>query len=267
MKCPILSNGFTFNLEEGDLITETIRARGAWEPHLTDLFRNVVVPGVVVLDIGANFGFHTLELAARVGDSGRVLAFEPQRLVYQQLCHHLYINDCRNVWTYHAAIGDRMGTVAVASASEAIVGNVGATPVGIGSEYVPMITIDSLSLNALTLMKVDVQGAELLTLSGGKSTVEKFRPIIAIEVEESWLRRFQTSSKEVVEWLLARDYVVYRFETEWPTDCVAVPVERDLEVSALLKGAAWQTSRMQGREIELLFDEKPFWSSFRITKV
>ena len=51
----------------------------------TDFFRNVVVPGVVVLDIGANFGFHTLELAARVGDNGRVLAIEPQRLVYQKL--------------------------------------------------------------------------------------------------------------------------------------------------------------------------------------
>ena len=78
----------------------------------------------------------------------------------------------------------------MAAASKAIVGNIEAPPVGIGSEDVPLFTIDSLSLNALALMKVDVQGAELLTLRGGKNTVEKFRPIIAIEVEESWLRRF-----------------------------------------------------------------------------
>jgi FkbM family methyltransferase len=260
----ISSNGFTFDLVSGDLITEMIKSRGSWEPHLVDLFREVVNPGSIALDLGANFGFHTLELSRCVGSGGRVLAFEPQRIIYQQLCHHLFINSALNVWTFNSAVGDQLSTVAVCSPHESIPGNRGATPIGIGSEVATLLTIDSLQVESLGFIKIDVQGAELRALIGSERTITTLRPVIALEVEESWLRRFNTSSKEVLDWLLAKGYVVYRFETEWPTDCFAVPVEGDGAIQRWLKKVAWETTRIHGDSVELTFSGQPYWSGVKL---
>jgi hypothetical protein len=54
-----------------------------------DLFGQILKPGQVVLDVGANIGAHTLWFAQTVGPSGTVLAFEPQRIVFQALCANL----------------------------------------------------------------------------------------------------------------------------------------------------------------------------------
>lgn len=260
----ICSNGFTFDLVSGDLITETIKSRGSWEPHLIDLFREVIKPGTVALDIGANFGFHTLEISRCVGSSGKVLAFEPQRVIHQQLCHHLFINNALNVWTFNSAVGDKNSTVAVCSIHESIPGNIGATPIGVGSEVTQLLTIDSLHIESLGFIKLDIQGAELLALVGAERTIASQRPVVAIEVEESWLQRFGSSSKEILEWFLVRGYVVYRFETEWPTDCFAVPIECDDRIQNWLRKAAWETTRVHGETVELTFDGQPYWSSVKV---
>src|SRR5437773_2697778 len=54
-----------------------------------DLFQQFVKPGQLILEVGANIGAHTVWLAQAVGSTGTVLAFEPQRIVYQALCANL----------------------------------------------------------------------------------------------------------------------------------------------------------------------------------
>lgn len=261
------SNGFSLTLFAGDLISETIRSRGSWESHVTDILRALLKPGDTVLDAGANFGFHTLEMASRVGESGRVIALEPQRVVFQQLCHHVFVNRFHNTWCLPLALGDKNREVAIAALSEVSSGNIGATPIGVGAERVSMTSLDSFNIPNLALMKLDVQGSELLALKGGEQTIQRHRPTIVIEVEESWLNLFKTSSKEVLEWLFARGYIVYRIENEWPTDCVAVPVEREQDMVAALQKLAFPTSRIEGPTVDLTFDGKPFWSTCRSYRV
>ena len=142
----VVSNGFNLTLFEGDLISETIRKRGAWEPHLTEVFAALLKPGDTAVDAGANFGFHTLEMAARVGEAGRVLALEPQRVVFQQLCHHVFINKLFNTWCLPVALGDTSREVSVAAWSEAVQNNIGATPIGAGTERASMVSLDSFNL-------------------------------------------------------------------------------------------------------------------------
>ena len=50
----------------------------AWEPEIVELMRRVVKPGDVVVDIGAENGYHACLLSGLVGDSGCVYAFEPE---------------------------------------------------------------------------------------------------------------------------------------------------------------------------------------------
>ena len=69
------------------------------------LFEQIVKPQHIVLDVGANIGAFTLLFSQLVGVKGRVLAFEPQRIVHQMLCANVALNALMNVDVYHACVG------------------------------------------------------------------------------------------------------------------------------------------------------------------
>src|SRR6186997_961635 len=75
---------------------------GEYSHDETVLFEQVVKPGWVVVEAGANIGTHTLALSRLAGASGQVHAFEPQRLVFQTLCANLALNHCTNVYAHQA---------------------------------------------------------------------------------------------------------------------------------------------------------------------
>ncbi|MBQ3853504.1 MAG: FkbM family methyltransferase, partial [Anaerovibrio sp.] len=61
------------------------------------LFEQIVKPGNIVVEAGANIGSHTIHLAQLAGDNGQVWAFEPQRLVFQLLAGNMALNSLTNV--------------------------------------------------------------------------------------------------------------------------------------------------------------------------
>ena len=79
---------------------------GEYSEGEIDLFGQIVQPGQVVVEVGANIGAHTVFLAHRSGPAARVLAFEPQRIVFQTLCANLALNSITNV---DASAGRRRG--------------------------------------------------------------------------------------------------------------------------------------------------------------
>ena len=64
----------------------------------------LIEPGDVVVDVGADIGALTVPLARAVGPAGRVLAFEPQPTVFQNLCANLALNDLLHVQAFNAAL-------------------------------------------------------------------------------------------------------------------------------------------------------------------
>ncbi|MGQ0661988.1 MAG: FkbM family methyltransferase [Pseudomonadota bacterium] len=148
-----------------------------------DLFRQVVKPGQVVLDIGANIGAHTVVLARATGPRGLVVAVEPQRLVFQMLCANLALNGLTNVRAHWAAVGRAAGRILVPRLDYAKPGNFGGLALG-GSgkgEPVPVVPIDALNLPACHFIKVDVEGMEGEAIAGARATIERFRPILYVE--------------------------------------------------------------------------------------
>ena len=77
------------------------------------LFRQVVRPGDVVLDVGANIGAHTLFFARQVGPTGEVVTVEPQRVLFQTLCANLALNSVTNVWALPYAVGAVEGSLLI----------------------------------------------------------------------------------------------------------------------------------------------------------
>jgi FkbM family methyltransferase len=135
----------------------------------------------VMIDAGANIGALTLPLARAVGPGGRVIAYEPQRVVFQLLCANVALNELAQVETRHAALGARAGTVRVPSPSPRVAGNFGGTSVGDQGEPVAMEKIDDLGLAACRLIKADVEGMEAQVLEGARETIARARPLLYVE--------------------------------------------------------------------------------------
>lgn len=145
------------------------------------LISDFVVPDAVVIDAGANIGALTVPLARKAGPRGRVLAFEPQRLVFQMLCANLALNELFNVDARQLVLGAHPGSMPIADISPVVIENFGGVEAGEGSVAVPMTTIDALQLSRCDLIKGDVEGMELELLRGAALTIERLRPVLYLE--------------------------------------------------------------------------------------
>lgn len=150
------------------------------------LFAKLVSPGDTVLDVGANIGAHTIPLAHQVGPTGKVYAFEPQRMSYYCLCANVIRNGLAQVYCHHAALGETSGTIAVPELDYAQRHNFGGVSLDDVSangptSTVPLMTLDSLGLTACRLIKIDVEGMEQRVLAGAVETIRRCRPFLYVE--------------------------------------------------------------------------------------
>jgi FkbM family methyltransferase len=173
---------FAYNVNDV-FIGASLDAYGEWaESELSVLFQ-LVKPGDIVLDVGANIGTLTVPLARKVTAAGAVFAFEPQRLVYQLLCANVALNALVNVSCFNAAVGDARGNVRIPTLNPAVQANFGALRAE-GHEQGELretIRIDDLPLPRCNLIKVDVEGLESRVLKGARKTIETHRPVLFME--------------------------------------------------------------------------------------
>ncbi len=156
---------------------------GEYSEGEVDLFRQVVRPGQVVLDVGANIGPHTVFLARAVGAQGHVVAFEPQRLAFQALCANVALNGLTNVTCRDVVVGAERAAVRVPVLDPAAVQNFGGlslTGTDEG-EVVEQIALDQLALARCDFIKIDVEGMEGQVIAGAADTLRRLRPLLYVE--------------------------------------------------------------------------------------
>ncbi len=157
--------------------------------------------GVVAIDAGANIGVHTIEWARHMHGWGRVLSFEAQEVVFYALAGNIALNNCLNARARLAALGETCGELQIPQPdyfTPASFGSLelrqrqGTEFIGQAVSYeaqasvtVPMVTFDSLGLDRLDLVKIDVEGMELDVLRGGRALLERTRPLMMVEVIKS----------------------------------------------------------------------------------
>lgn len=168
-------------------VGRSLELYGEFSEGEVGIFDQIVKPGAWVLEIGANIGAHTIHLAKMVGPGGRVLAFEPQRLVFQTLCANVALNSLANVHTFQTAVSECPGEITVPVLDPARPHNFGGLNIEGHSrgEAVPVITVDSFSLPRCDVMKIDVEGMEGRVLTGAAGTIARFRPILYVENDRS----------------------------------------------------------------------------------
>jgi FkbM family methyltransferase len=153
--------------------------------------------GVVAVDCGANIGTHTVDWARQMTAWGSVIAIEAQERIYYALAGNVAINNCFNAKVIHAVAGDRNGMAKIPDPNYFTPSSFGSlelkpikNPEQIGqkidysdAKMVParLITIDSLALRRLDLLKIDVEGMEGEVLEGAKRTIRQCLPVIIVE--------------------------------------------------------------------------------------
>jgi FkbM family methyltransferase len=140
-------------------------------------------PGNIVVEAGASIGVLTVPIARHIAPAGMILAFEPQRLIFQILCANLALNGIRNAIAVWAALGDQPGTVKVPVLEPDAPQNFGGLDIRghDKGDGVDVKTIDGLRLVRCDMIKADVQGMERAVLVGARDTITRCRPLLYLE--------------------------------------------------------------------------------------
>jgi FkbM family methyltransferase len=207
------------------------------EPHFDEIVNSILNEEDNCLDLGANHGSHT-KILAEVCSKGRIFAFEPQSLVSQLLNLNIYLNNCPNVVCFNLAVGPNTGEIVNIEQIVSSVENVNSgwsrlknTP---SLHRVITVAIDDLELPRISFIKMDIQGSELDALKGMKKVLTNDRPYIFFEVEEVHLVFRGTDKTELLSELRNNNYLIYRIETEYPSDHLAVPCEKKQYFESLM---------------------------------
>jgi FkbM family methyltransferase len=198
-----------------DYIGKAVFFLGDLDRKISEVIRRIVRPGDRVLDVGANLGVVTLQLARLVGPNGVVHSFEPNPAVHRLLEQSLERNHLTNVRLHKCALGADDGTTLTLNFSEenAGLGTVcrGSTGAGWSSVEVPVRTLSALAaehdFGEMRLMKMDVEGFELTVLRGALAWLAA-RPPEAI-VFESNEGRDPKEPDPVISFLSEQGYTFY----------------------------------------------------------
>jgi FkbM family methyltransferase len=165
-------------------------------------------PGMVV-EIGANIGTHTIPLAKTLAAEGRKLvAFEPQPFLFQNLCANLALNGLTNVRAWPWACGAKEEVVYFPLPDYKAVGNFGGISMGTDALAetvdVPCVRLDDIvGSDMISLLKIDVEGYELLALQGALDALSQSRPVVYVENDRI------EKSQALIEWLWSQNYRLY----------------------------------------------------------
>ena len=173
---------------------------------------DAVVPGDVVVDVGANVGLYAISVARAVGPSGHVFAVEPNPHAVERIGLHATLNGVQNLTPVPHALGAEGGTAQLGNAGSEDLGKFSLRPGDnqVGAVDVSVRTLDDLlashGIDRLDLLKIDVEGFEPECLHGARASIERYWPNIAIEVSPPWYNRKMTMFREAMTVLAAGPY-------------------------------------------------------------
>lgn len=155
-----------------------LTATGAYEPYETSLFLSRIKRGDTVCDVGAHVGYYTLLGSKSVGDHGRIFAFEPVPDNQSLLQQNLTDNGCTNATLVPHAVSDSLGITKLtinplSSGDHSIAKNQSGKTIDVSTT-----TIDAYVAATKykpSLVKIDVEGAELLVFAGMKRALASER--------------------------------------------------------------------------------------------
>ncbi len=156
---------------------------GNFELDVTHIFKAILKPNMSVIDIGANIGYYSILSSSLVGDKGFVMAVEPNSENIKFIESSRRLNNFKQLHIIQAAASIHEDIMVLRN--EYSNGTCSSLPTNEGelfaSEIVGCLRIDKLVENKIDLIKVDVEGGELLAIQGCINIIDKYKPIVVFE--------------------------------------------------------------------------------------
>lgn len=200
---PILLN--SYELAETEFIARTVRS------------------GSVVIDAGANLGYHTLHAAQLVGKDGVVHAFEPLPFLADALEASILENSFQlRIKVYRSALDERAGQLLLRHAPKTA--NFGGAHLAVGKTTpaahtdikVKTVSIDeTIPAGQCNFIKIDIEGAEPRLIEGAKALLSRSKPIILSELHEAQLRAVSgIGATDYIKQLSGYGYSCFRLNSD-----------------------------------------------------
>lgn len=208
------------NLYVGNDISLPTFVSGIIDPNEFYLLDRFLQEGMTVLDVGANEGFYTVFAAKRVGQTGRVIAFEPSDRELQRLIRNVDLNHFSNVTLEEIGLAncDEHAMLRVCEYGHEGQNTLGGFAYDVAQAETRVIRLRSLDAyledhpaDRVDLIKVDVEGAEERVFRGARQTLERFRPLVLFEMNEQSLQLQGSCCRSVADVLQSAGYCLFSF--------------------------------------------------------
>jgi FkbM family methyltransferase len=178
-----------WRLDSSKWLDRQIVERGIFEEDSVQWVKRLIKPGMVVLDVGANFGYYTILLSKLVGELGQVHAFEPTKVFRTRLADHIKRNQCKNVSVVDFGLSDQSSRATILCGEDSATMHwVDDGKQAQSTEEIRLEKLDEYvaaqKFASVDFIKVDIDGHECRFLSGAAQTIERFRPVMLMEFAE-----------------------------------------------------------------------------------
>jgi FkbM family methyltransferase len=210
-------------------IGQAVRS-GSYEPEIVGLFRQILRPGMGVLDLGANIGFFSLLASHLVGPGGAVFAVEPNRLNVRLLEASRRANGFSQLTIYQMAAAATNGLLVLNTSYSN--GTTSTLPTDIATlltaETVPAFRMDALlpATTPIDLIKIDVEGAEYTAMLGCVDTIRRNSPVIISEFSPGLMPGISgIDGPGYLNWLIGLGYLISVIQPDGAVQCAGRDVD------------------------------------------
>lgn len=203
-----------------DLQTEKDYWLGTYEVELQQTIQDLVQPGMVVYDVGANIGYISMILARRVAKTGKVFSFEALPDNHERFAINLEASGFGDhVRLIRAAVVDETGAVQFQIGPSGGMGKAAGSAGRQEYSYSRSIEVQAISLDDFVyqqgnplpqIVKMDIEGGEVLALPGMERLLEQARPVVMLELHGP------EAAKAVWKTLTETNYRICRMRPAYP---------------------------------------------------
>lgn len=212
-----LASGATYEVDLEDRFAALLWGGRLTEAGDLNVFCRLARPGSFIVDVGANFGLYTIELARLAGGDATVVAFEPQPRQFALLEKNITRNGlARTVVAIQKAVSSTAGAAEFFVAQSNSFSGLRDTGRSARSETinVAVTSLDqepAMSGRSVDLLKIDVEGAELDVLLGASGMIAR-SPNLVILFEATIKNQNVSDQREIIKWIdqrMAEGYALY----------------------------------------------------------
>lgn len=230
-------NGFLYRADLSDWLGQYVFLTGLYEPPTARLMTSLLNPGNNFVDVGANSGYFTLLAARKVGPSGQVISFEPLPSMRERIRQNLALNGFNNVKLHDVAVSNTNGEVEFFEGPSGHKGLSSLRPLSDSDSTLKVRTtpLDELypDIDAVSLIKIDVEGAEQLALEGMRNLLSRHKPQLVVEITDQYLQAFGHNAQSLFAFLADLGYRSWKITDQGLVEIDWHEAEKDPQFNAL----------------------------------